>query len=277
MKGSGAFIGSVKKLSKTRSTEQHPAHQALEKQSDKYSISEIKDYCFCPLYYRFKHISGIECKKGIPGMLLDCIYKATYFIFYAAQGRFPNRGEVKNAYNRILRAMLGAKRLKGVQAGTINRSFEQLMEIYEFIRQNEYKPVIIGQNYNMKIDDSLSISGKIDAVCINSNGYELLLFMPDKMGSSEMPLACDIEVIAAALACRSVISEPISKVTVFYISSGTNEEAVIDNRDIKAMELIIKSAVKAIKEGIYYPAMSKNCKSECPYIAFCSNGKWIAD
>lgn len=275
-RGSGTYTGSAKKLSKTCSTGQHRERQ--DQSGDRvYDIESIKDYCFCPLYYRFKHISRIEYKQPVPAALLSCIYKACYFILYAAQHRFPSRGEVKNAYNRILKAMLGARRLRGIKPSTINRSFEFLLGVHEFLKEQKYEPVIIGQRYSLKMDDRTTISGRIDAVCRKGGKYELLLFMPEKTASGDMPLVCDIQVVAAALTCKKIVTEPVENVTVYYISSGTYETAQIESRDVKAMQHIVTSVVRAIENDIFYPAMSRNCRGECPYIAFCSNCKWMIE
>lgn len=239
-------------------------------------IKQLKDYCTCPLFYRFKHIENMDAGRDADELLRLCVRKVGDFILYAAQDRFPTRADVRYAYNTVLKSVVGKKRLKSFSPKSIARRFEQCLAIHEFLKQSELYPLVVGQKYSIQVK-GVTVNGRVDAICRNAAGeLELLMFSDENPANPDLPLSSDIEVIAAWTACRSVVSRPVTRATVFYLSTGTSSEAAIQSRDYKAMEHIVRSIARAISESIFYPSIG-GCQRGCPYRALCTGGHWLLE
>lgn len=275
MKESGASTGSARKQLKTSLTEARQAsHQEGNSHLLTLHVKQLKDYCMCPLFYRFKHIENVDADPDIDELLKLCIHKVADFMLYMTQDRLPTRADVRYTYNVVLKSVVGKKRLKSLSPKSIARGLEQVLAIHEFLKQTELYPIIVGHKYSIRFDN-VEIIGRIDAICRNAgNDLELLMFSDENPANPDLPLSSDIEVITAWAACKKMVSRPVTRATVFYLTTGTSSEAAIQSNDTKGMEHIVRSVSKAIAEGIFYPSIG-GCRRGCPYRVLCTGGHWL--
>lgn len=241
----------------------------------KYRIDSIKEYCYCPLYYRFKNESSTAAEMTGAALHRECIRRVAYYILYASQGdRFPTRAGVKGAYGRLLKAVFGSSRARNLSASTLASGLEQCLGVHDFLKRYCGRPVLINKKYTLDLGEAV-VEGTMDAVLETRDTLlELVILAESKTGTDRIAVACDLAVIAAALACRQLLTRPPDNVLVYYFRSGTFERIKLNARDVHCMEKIISSVIKAIESGIYYPSAGRDCRS-CQYSAFCSKGSWL--
>lgn len=256
----------------------------------KYGIDSIKEYCYCPLYYRFKNESSMAAETTGAALHRECIRRVAYYILYASQGdRFPTRAGVKGAYGRLLKAVFGSSQARNLSASMLASGLEQCLGVHDFLKRYGGRPVLINKKYTLDLGEAV-VEGTMDAVLETRdtlnygnegriNGQrrpllELVILAESKTGTDRVAVTCDLAVIAAALACRQLLARPLDNVLVYYFRSGTFERIKLNARDVHCMEKIISSVIKAIESGIYYPSAGRDCRS-CQYSAFCSKGSWL--
>ena len=240
---------------------------------ERYAISDLRDYCYCPLYYRFLRESPAGGGPAeVERLHLDCIRRTAYFILYASQnGGFPNRFAVKQDYGRLLKAVFG-RRLKGLAASTVTRGLEQCLALHDYLKRRSAAPVLIARKYALEAGGAL-VEGTMDAVLEDGGRLELLMLEGAALYDRAV-MSCDIEVVAASVACRRLLARPLEVVTVYRIQSGTAQRAQIGNCDVKMAAAIIEAVVTAIRQRIYYPSAGRECRS-CRFSVLCSSGKWL--
>lgn len=241
-----------------------------------YNIEAIKDYCYCPLYFHYKHNTPAGNSSDSSDLHYTCVKRVFYFIMYSAQGgSYPSKYEVKNAYNRLIKSTF--KRIfavrKNLDPGALKRGLEQCITMHEKIKQYKGKPVLINYNYTTSLNAG-TITGTIDVAIERNRQLELIMLQQDRNEQLYKLVSTDLSVIAACIACRKLIKKPINAVGIYYIEQGQLESVNTNNKDIKTAEAIINSVISSINSKIYYPSAGRDC-DKCTYRYLCASMKWL--
>jgi len=241
-----------------------------------YDIESIKDYCYCPLYYHYKHETPAGVKTDSDNLHYTCIRRVFYFIMYSAQGgSYPNKHEVKNAYNRLIKSTfkhLSAVRKK-LDPGALKRGLEQCVAMQEQLKQYGGQPVLINCKYTIDLKHG-AVTGVIDTVVKRGRQLELVMLQQDKNKQQRKLVSADLSVIAASAACRKLLNKPLNAVGVYYIEQGRFESINIGSKDLKVTEVVVDSVIDSIGRRVYYPAAGRDC-DRCTYYFLCAQMKWL--
>jgi len=267
MRRSGASTGSAERQSKTSSTAPH-----RECQPACISAQELRDYCYCPIYYRFKHVVGVGIKRSVE-YNEECLTRISHFIMHGmSDGSIPNKGMVKNAYGRLLMSMTGGRKKLPVAASVVMSGMEQALAMQEFFKKWDCRPLVINHPYEITVGDA-TVTGHIDGIVEDKEEYHAVKIIHGHKGDDMWQN--DIEVPLVMLAVRKVLLRPLAGLTVYYTGSGTSEKADTAGHDYQQAIRILDAVIRSIRGEIYYPSRLRQCRS-CQYYKWCSEGKWLA-
>lgn len=250
----------------------------------KISIDEIVDYSKCPMYYFFKYKSGLPNDSyDIIEKYEEDINKIIYYAFYKYQeGEIIRLEDLKQMWGRlwikdkrksnlifsdsyINKDTYNTKRVKGL---------ESLLNFRNFLIDSPSYPILINQDYSIKIDDII-VSGKFDVVreidnAVGEKEIQVCLFrserdVPKLTQKYDLKLHCD------TYAIENMINKNLDMSYLIYYFEKNKSIVRSDISSNKEMFLHnIKTITKLIKENVFYMSVNDNCQ-KCTFKNKCSS------
>lgn len=248
------------------------------------SIDEIIDYSKCPMYHFLKHKKNISTEKiDIVEKYEQDILKVIYYSFYKLQENEVIRVEdIKAMWGRL---WIKDKRRNNIvftdsymHKDTYNtkrvKGLESLLNFRGFLSNNLGYPILINQEYKIKIDNII-LSGKFDLVreVLNSNEekeIQTCMFLSDR-DVPRITQKYDLKFHCDALAIQGMVDEKLKMShLIHYFERG---KTIVKKHNLMNNEMFlhqVKTIAKLIKDEVYYTSITDNCQ-KCMYSELCAN------
>lgn len=250
------------------------------------SIQEIIDYAKCPMYYALKYRYP-ELKTEYINLIekYDAdIHKVIYYSFSKVQEGLPIRIEdIKVAWGR---AWIKDKRKtsiifsdtlsnKDVYNDRRRRGLNSLISFQKEFSRNPGFPVIINKQYELKINNFLTLTGYYEVVRevedeMNNKYLEVCNFKTDEHTNTKVNKMYDMKLIASSLA----ISNDVVYDNIKYMNYHVDKKKFYYLNDIHTHEKIFKQSIlniyKLIYNNIFYICPDERCMN-CIYKDLCGD------
>lgn len=250
----------------------------------KIDIEDIQRYSVCPVYYDlFKHNTLNAAEYDIRFKYLSDLKKVIYTYLYRLQagdnvmvshltqnfmklwsnGRYnKDKKSILYEYN-INRDEIEIKRRQGI---------ESLVALHNFFKDNRIFPILINQDYEIKLSKGLIITGKIPLLYQDKDGNILLLdfMLGDKFDNNYFIEDKSFLVTSTLLGVKTITNRNINKIGIYNFKKN---KVIYTSRTDKEIELFKDYAFnisKCIYNKIIYPCVNYKCLT-CMYQKTCTD------
>ena len=248
------------------------------------SISEIRDYIRCPLYYKLKNVDEIPYDRSIDSYFNDYFKLAlTYFYFSLLEKKkksfelMMNRWEILWFSEEMLQIF--------PEAAMKEKSNEAVSLMNSFIKKFSDEPITpIAVNFPYEAifegKENLHVVGKIDLIKIlNDRTHKsetcIVMFSMSKHALDSFMVKNDLEMSIASYAFRSNFKTKEDRIIMQNVRCADDTPTIRTGGDYLRAEKAIRNICNGIKNGVYYPSPNAIACSSCSYKLFCLNEKSI--
>lgn len=248
------------------------------------SISEIRDYIRCPLYYKIKNVDEIPYDRSVNSYFNDR-FKIALVYYYSSliEGKKKNCSLMLNRWEKIwfsedMEAVLDEATLK-------EKSNEAVGLVNAFINKFGEEPVTpIASNFLYEEifegKENLHVTGSIDLIKILNDRTRksetcIVMFSMSKHALDSFMVKGDLEISVASRAFRSNFKTQEDRIIVQNVRCAEDTPTIRTASDYLRAEKVIRNICNGIKNGVFYPSPNAIVCSECPYRLFCLNEKSI--
>ena len=245
-------------------------------------IQDVKEYCFCPMYYKYKK----ENKKTKYINIVesyDFVIRQSIFSFFAliSEGQGPSMYILKRTFGAKWigrktkedvmylkpgdwRDSHNERRKKGIKA---------LVKFYDLFKERHGFPIALNKTYSVPISKNLNLTGSFEIIRElkdknNVSSIDILHFRNDDVYKIDMAIDKDIEISALSFAFRSVFKVKEDQITIYSLHRGKSNITYRTKEDYRVMIRTIKNVAYLIKNKIFYAFPDNKCYS-CIYKDVC--------
>jgi hypothetical protein len=248
------------------------------------SVSEIKDYIKCPLFYKMKYIDELPITKSIDEYFREYL-KLTLSFYYFSIIEKKNRsfdGMTKRWeqlwFSTMMLETFPEEELK-------ERSNEASLLMSNFIKRfgdEKSTPIAVNFQYEALFQgkENLHVTGEIDLIKILNDRTVrsetcICMFSLSKSFPDIFLIKNDVTLSVASHAFRSNFKAQEDKMMVINIRRSDDTPTLRTSNDFIRAEKAIRNVCTGIKNGVYYPSPNTIYCTTCPFRMFCLNEKSI--
>lgn len=241
------------------------------------SIEEVKDWMFCPLYWKYKHKDKVEA-NSMSTVIIDKfkrdVRSIARYVFQELYntGVYPSLKEVKKAWgDRWYGTDVTRKdfllKMSHWQDIYWNKEIEGINSIVRFYRDYEDnfgQPVMCSTLYTVEMGD-IEIRGEVDIVRVIDRKIELIY-----LDTNPYPVHIDkdIAITCASYATRKLLGKKEDYITCYHLPTGQKTRLTKNKEDFILVYKIIKRIYAAMKNDLVYPVLNRTCHN-CRFNYLC--------
>ena len=255
-------------------------------------IRDLVEYAECSMRYRFRHIDKVKEKEVVTtrgpmtGTIIHkeydrALHQAMAHIFHNVQaGRYPSLYNMKQVWSKLwIRDDVTHKhRVQEIMSRRDERRRKEsqglriITDMHKSLYENHGEPIAIDYEYEVKVGRHTLI-GTLDLVRVMNNVVEIVDWKFDERAALTH-LRNDLEITAASMAFRQLFGYTEERIVFYGLTSGKSQETKRDEKDYRALEMIMDNVERAIKHDIFFPVLNFKCL-ECPFERHCAQKKWV--
>ena len=248
------------------------------------SITEIKDYIRCPLFYKLKHIDGIMIDKTIDDYFRDYFKLALYFYYFSMIEKKPKTFDLMTKrwgelwFSSAMMDLFPEEDLK-------QKSNDATMIMNSFFKRygmERVTPIAVNMQYEAIFEgkENLHVTGNIDLIKITNDRTvnsetSICNFSMSKSYPDIFLVKSNLETSVASYAFRSNFKAKEDKITINNIRCAEDTPTLRTPNDYVRAEKSIRNICIGIKNSVFYPNSNPISCSKCSYRMFCLNEKSI--
>ncbi len=228
------------------------------------SYSQLATYTTCPLLYKYQYILKIPTTASSAASFGDSIHRALQ--------AFYNEYRTDNSVDK--KKLLELYRTTWIPLGFKSPSHEKKMKIegekmlikfFDTFHTPHIKILDLERLFKIRVDESLSITGKIDRVDIHDNGIEIVDYKTGKTSDSDLKKSLQLSIYALAATDKGLYKRDLGEVTLsfYYLQDMKKFSMKRTPEELTATTQELGKTVKAINTGAFSPKVG-------PWCDFCS-------
>lgn len=247
----------------------------------KIDISEIIDYCFCPMLYKFrykdthlktKYINTIE-KYDVD------MHKVVYSFFSLIQAKEPVSIEMlKRTWGSLWLGNKTKHEIAFSEPSTWRDTHNEkrkdgLKAILKFFDKFSLKPgwpIAVNKKYEVEIAKNLILTGTWEVIREVDGHIEIIDFKVDDKLHNKISIEKDLSVTAASYAFRKSFGTKEDALSYYGLSKGKKHNTGRTTDDYKMLVHTVKCVAIAVKNNLFYACPDSKCFS-CPYKHMCNS------
>ena len=248
------------------------------------SISEIKDYIKCPLFYKMKNIDDLPITKNIDEYFREYLKLtlSNYYVSIIEQKNKSFDGMTKRWeqlwFSSFMLETFPEEELK-------ERSNEAVLLMSSFIKRfgdEKVTPIAVNFQYEALFQgkENLHVTGEIDLIkIVNDRTVRsetcICILSLSKSYPDIFLIKNDVTLSVAAYAFRANFKAQEDKMFVINIRRSEDTPTLRTPNDFLRAEKAIRNICTGIKNGVFYPSPNTIYCTTCPFRMFCLNEKSI--
>ena len=243
-------------------------------------IKDVLNYCYCPMYYKFKNNSKYKDKIISTTEKFDeDIHEAIYN--YLSLMQLGYKVDLKILNKKFITKWLGKNKkiddilyvepnnMKDIYERKRRNALETLRELNKFFLKYPFYPMIVNKKYKVPITKDLYLTGNLELVREINNMIELISFrVDDRHNNNKVYVEKDIEITAASYAYEQITGNKIDMITFYGLDKNKITPTKRTEDDYKMLKKIVVNVYACIKNNIMYPSSNVNCIN-CLYNKVC--------
>lgn len=230
------------------------------------SFSQLSSYEMCPLQYKYQYLLKIPTAPSSAASFGETIHR-TLQLFYEEFTHNPEVGRER---------LLELYSLSWIPLGFKSSSHEKkmkeegkrmLVSYFETFHTPQIKIIDLEKLFKIKVDESLSVTGKIDRVDADGKGgIEIIDYKTGKKpNEKELKKSLQLSIYALAASDRGLYRKDLASVTLtfYYLSDMEKISMKRTPEELHTMKQEITKAVSQIRTGTFQPKVG-------PWCNFCS-------
>lgn len=243
-------------------------------------IKDVLNYCYCPMYYKFRHQDKYKDKVILTTEKFDKdIHEAIYN--YLSLMQLGYKVDLKILNKKFITKWLGKNKkiddILYVEPNNIKDIYERkrrnalvsLRELNKFFLKYPFYPMIVNKKYKVPIAKNLYLTGNLELVREINGLIELICFKTDdRHNNNKVYVDKDIEITAGVYAYEQITGNKVDMITFYGLERNKITATTRNAEDFKMLKKIIVNVYACIKNNIIYPCSNINCIN-CIYNKIC--------
>lgn len=244
-------------------------------------IKDVLNYCYCPMYYKFKSQNNLKDKLISTNEKFDKdMHESIYN--YLELMQLGYKVDLKILNKKFITKWLGKNKhiddILYVEPANVNDIYEHkrkkalasLNDLNKFFLKYPFYPIAINKRYKINITKNLVLTGTLEFIREINGMIEMISFRTDdKYNNNKVYVKKDIEITAAAYAYEKLTGKKIDMITFYGLDRNKIVPTTRNEEDYKTLIKIVKNVFKCIHNNIVYPCLNSNCIS-CLYNKICT-------
>lgn len=240
-----------------------------------FSYSEIMDYLYCPMYYKYIHVDKITS----PVLTMNMDFKnALENMMFKMLSKMLDREGVEMEYLKaefaqswvMLDIPNGVKYYKMHRTKT-REGISTMVKMFNAAKNSDLIPLLINEPYKVHVGE-YDIMNNFDCIRqIRSNGQNIIDIIVCKViSSASMAIPNkDLEVLLDSYAFRTIFGKQEERLLMLVLNDyDKNRYVRLKDEDYQNLIDAVNAVCGAINRKEFYLCPSKSC-SPCPFAKMC--------
>lgn len=243
----------------------------------KISISELRSYRKCPLYYQFKYVDGIQEEQSISQELDEKLHRLIYYFYYRIMNKdIPHLESVKRKWNSLWYGNMDPMEYiltpKNDRSEAGHKALPMIDNFYKSNCSVPGMPLAIEQEFTVRVGDH-EVSGILELVREIQDGPRRVIEIIDYKTGTQVPIQWNVDydlyLSLQSYAFRTIFGAKEQRTLAHYLRSNRVFVTYRSQDHYERMASTVDQIAKSIYRGLFYPQESYMCNS-CYYKNYCT-------